>query len=211
MPSGDDILHSVLRHSYDELGNRTQTVLSDGRTLNNLYYGSGHLHQINIDGEVISDIERDAKHREISRTQGALTSQFQYDPVGRLTAQIAKLDPSRTHASLAQQRGAWAGVDDGALTDTGASAGGSAGAATIDRQYRYDLAGNLVTQNDQHFGKTVYQYDAIGRILAANQPNLAETFAFDPAHNLLDPTTVNGGGSGGRVENNQVTLFEDKR
>ena len=194
----------MLRHSYDELGNRTQTVLPDGRTLNNLYYGSGHLHQINIDGEVICDIERDATHREISRTQGALTSQFQYDPVGRLTAQIAKLDPSRVQASLAQQREVWVGAGDAALTSAGA------GSATIARQYQYDLAGNLVGQADQRYGKTVYQYDAIGRILSANQPNLAETFAFDPAHNLLDPAATSSG-SGGRIENNQVTVFEDKR
>ena len=71
--------------------------------------------------------------------------------------------------------------------------------------------GNLIAQNDQRFGKTIYQYDSIGRILAANQPDLAETFAFDPAHNLLDPAAVGGGNGGGRVENNQVTVYEDKR
>ncbi|MEN9864863.1 MAG: hypothetical protein RL748_453 [Pseudomonadota bacterium] len=207
MPSGSDILHSVLRHSYDELGNRTQTILPDGRTLNHLYYGSGHLHQINIDGEVISDIERDNKHREVSRSQGALTSQFQYDPVGRLSAQVAQLDPARAHASLAQQREAWQGAE-GALAG---ATNQNTTPAIIARQYQYDLAGNLIAQNDQRFGKTVYQYDAIGRILGAAQPNLSETFAFDPAHNLLDPASINQGNSGGRVENNQLTVFEDKR
>ena len=33
-------------HQYDPLGNRTQTVLPDGRALNHLFYGSGHLHQV---------------------------------------------------------------------------------------------------------------------------------------------------------------------
>ncbi|AXA90274.1 hypothetical protein DPH57_03260 [Massilia sp. YMA4] len=66
-----------------------QTTLPDGRVLNNLYYGSGHLHQINLDGELVTDIERDRAHRMISRTQGALVSQFQYDPVGRLLSQTA--------------------------------------------------------------------------------------------------------------------------
>nr|WP_052170719.1 RHS repeat-associated core domain-containing protein [Massilia sp. JS1662] len=79
----------VLRHAYDELGNRVQTTLPDGRVLNNLYYGSGHLHQVNLDGEVITDIERDRAHRMIARTQGALVSQFRYDPVGRLLSQTA--------------------------------------------------------------------------------------------------------------------------
>jgi RHS repeat-associated protein len=79
----------VLRHAYDELGNRVQTTLPDGRVLNNLYYGSGHLHQVNLDGDVITDIERDRAHRMIARTQGALVSQFRYDPVGRLLSQTA--------------------------------------------------------------------------------------------------------------------------
>ncbi|OQR26346.1 hypothetical protein BWR59_31680, partial [Pseudomonas sp. Bc-h] len=32
-----------LKHHYDELGNLTQTQVPDGRWLNRLYYGSGHL------------------------------------------------------------------------------------------------------------------------------------------------------------------------
>ncbi|MCX8748674.1 RHS repeat protein, partial [Snodgrassella sp. B3088] len=48
----------TLSHQYDQLGNRIATTLPDGRTLNNLYYGSGHLHQINLDGTTITDIER---------------------------------------------------------------------------------------------------------------------------------------------------------
>jgi RHS repeat-associated protein len=73
----------TLAHRYDELGNRCATTLPDGRTINRLHYGSGHLHQINIDGEVISDFERDDLHREIMRTQGQLTTRFGYDKLGR--------------------------------------------------------------------------------------------------------------------------------
>ena len=80
---------TMLRHEYDELGNRVRMTLPDGRILNNLYYGSGHLHQVNLDGEVITDIERDRAHRMIARTQGTLVSQFRYDPVGRLLSQTA--------------------------------------------------------------------------------------------------------------------------
>jgi hypothetical protein len=60
------------------------TTLPDGRVLNMLVYGSGHVHQFNIDGQVISDIERDALHRETARTQGQLRSLSQYDSMGRL-------------------------------------------------------------------------------------------------------------------------------
>ena len=54
-----------------------------------LYYGSGHLHQLNLDGQLISDIERDDLHREVLRTQGALTSCFGYDALGRKSWQFA--------------------------------------------------------------------------------------------------------------------------
>ncbi|MGN6843715.1 hypothetical protein ACTHUM_19310, partial [Neisseria sp. P0021.S006] len=49
-----------------------------------LYYGSGHLHQISLDGEVVTDIERDKLHREIQRTQGGVSSLCGYDFIGRL-------------------------------------------------------------------------------------------------------------------------------
>jgi RHS repeat-associated protein len=196
---------STLRHAYDALGNRVQTILPDGRALNHLFYGSGHLHQINLDGEVVSDIERDAKHREISRTQGALTSQFGYDAVGRLTAQLARLDPARGRAGLAQQRDARQTADAAVAPVQGTLADND---SPIARQYWYDRIGNPVAIDDQRAGSTVYRYDAIGQILSAVQPRSAETFAFDPAHNLLDPAAVE---AGGRLENNQLTMFEDKR
>ncbi|MCY0911390.1 RHS domain-containing protein [Massilia sp. H27-R4] len=169
---------SELRHEYDELGNRIKTVLPDGRVLNNLFYGSGHLHQINIDGEVITDIERDRLHRATSRTQGALTSQFQYDPVGRLLAQVAG------HLGM-----------------------GASAEPVIARRYEYDESGNLLAVDDKRNGRKTYSYDVIGRIMSAVQPDLAERFAFDPAHNLLDETVA----SAGRVEGNRVRVFEDKR
>ena len=61
-----------------------QTTLSDGRVLNNLV-----LYMASLDGEGIKGIERDQAHRMIARTQGALVSQFRYDPVGRLLSQTA--------------------------------------------------------------------------------------------------------------------------
>ena len=153
-----------LQHAYDELGNRIKTTLPDGRVLNNLFYGSGHLHQINIDGDVITDIERDKLHRMTSRTQGALTSQFQYDPMGRLLSQVAG------HLRV-----------------------GEGSETVIARRYEYDETGNLLAIDDKRNGSKTYSYDVIGRIMSAVQPNLTERFAFDPAHNLLDTTVASAG------------------
>ncbi|WP_256672390.1 hypothetical protein [Pseudomonas sp. ANT_J12] len=47
-----------LQYAYDALGNLEPLTLPDQRQLNHLYYGSGHLHQLNLNGRVISDFER---------------------------------------------------------------------------------------------------------------------------------------------------------
>ncbi|MFS2027507.1 RHS repeat domain-containing protein [Massilia sp. CT11-137] len=89
-----------------------QTTLPDGRILNNLYYGSGHLHQVNLDGEVITDIERDRAHRMVARTQGALVSQFRYDPVGRLLSQTVGEVASTIIARKYDEVGNLVSIDD---------------------------------------------------------------------------------------------------
>ena len=150
---------ATVGYGYDALGNRTQTVLPDGRTVNYLYYGSGHLHQINIDGETVSDIERDQLHQEIQRSQGALTSRYDYDPMGRLKNQTATANGTLLH--------------NGKLNSL---IGGA-----VRRSYRYDKAGNLIQTADQRSGVLDYVYDKIGRIKEAGK----ERFAFDPANNIL--------------------------
>lgn len=83
--------HSVVRHSHDELGNTLQTVLPQGQRLNYLYYGSGHLHHIHLDGHTISDFERDALHQETLRTQGQLRTHKTRDAMGRVLHQVSRL------------------------------------------------------------------------------------------------------------------------
>ena len=131
-----DVTAQITEHRYDVLGNRTQTILPTGEVLNRLYYGSGRLHHINLDGTTLADIERDALHRPVERTIGKLNTQFQLDPLGRLKQQIAqpnghnKADP----------------------------------AVLIGRRSQYDTIGNLVRTDDQTNGSRDYIYDALGRI-----------------------------------------------
>ncbi|MFE1573450.1 RHS repeat-associated core domain-containing protein [Comamonas odontotermitis] len=147
-----------IEHGYDGLGTRVYTVLPDGRRLNFLHYGSGHLHQVNLDGQVLTDIERDKLHRETSRSQGLLQSQYQYDSAGRLIGQRASAAPAAGEART-----------------------------VIERQYRYDRAGQLQGLADKRWGMSAYVYDPLGRITAARHGDASEErFAFDPAHNLLD-------------------------
>ena len=158
-----------IHYHYDFNGNRTTTVLPDGRQLNHLYYGSGHLHQINLDGETISDIERDKLHREIERTQGKLTSRYELDPLGRLKQQITQL------AALSEAKG---------------KAKVTAGQSAVKRSYGYDRTGNLTHSSDQRTGTTHFDYDKLGRITQAGD----ERFVFDPAHNILSDRHLTGEG-----------------
>nr|WP_261765209.1 RHS repeat-associated core domain-containing protein [Neisseria sicca] len=153
----------TVRYHYDFNGNRTATVLPDGRQINYLYYGSGHLHQISLDDEVISDIERDKLHREIYRTQGKLASRYELDPLGRLKRQIATLND----------------LTEGGKGKTKVAAGYNQTA--VKRSYGYDRTGNLTHSTDQRTGTTRFEYDILGRITKAG----SELFAFDPAHNIL--------------------------
>jgi RHS repeat-associated protein len=60
------------------------------------------------------------------------------------------------------------------------------------RNYRYDEGGQLTHINDLNRGDTRYRYDPVGRLLEADVNYAKETFAFDPASNLLDPDAPPG-------------------
>ncbi|AZF40087.1 Rhs-family protein [Pseudomonas sp. R4-39-08] len=172
-----------LRHHYDELGNLIQTHLPDGRCVNRLYYGSGHLHQINIDGQVVSDFERDRLHREVLRTQGQINTRSEYDRGGRLRSR-----QRRNSGQLTLQP------------------------AAMQRTFEYDPADNLIgkldsqpTAQNQH----LFHYDATSRIIASQQAphGQTETFAYDAAANLLNGPQA----TTGLVVHNKLLTYQDKR
>ncbi|WP_338846789.1 DUF6861 domain-containing protein [Massilia sp. W12] len=185
-----------LRHVYDALGNRIQSILPDQRKLNFLYYGSGHLHQINLDGQLISDIERDVLHRSIKRSQGELESHFRYDPAGRLRQQRVQYAGWQGEAGGPNPASAQAGQ---------AGQTGQTGAPVIARDYHYDALGNLQRLYDLRSGQSDYVYDVLGRITGASLPGLQERFAFDPAHNLLPAQEAPP------VQDNRLQRYGDKR
>ncbi|WP_268797171.1 RHS repeat-associated core domain-containing protein [Pseudomonas huanghezhanensis] len=173
----------TLQHRYDELGNLSQTRLPDGRWLNRLHYGSGHLHQINLDSEVISDFERDQLHREVLRTQGQVSTSSQYDRSGRLRSRARRV-----------------------------VAGQYRSPAEGSREYEYDLADNLIgrlDKNSQNERRTLLHYDGTARIMASqeNPGGQHEMFAYDAAANLLEGSPS----SAGPVQHNRLMVYEDKR
>ncbi len=56
-----------------------------------------------------------------------------------------------------------------------------------ERRYRYDAVGQLEHIEDSRKGLINYRYDPVGRLIAAIGPLGTETFAFDPASNIIDP------------------------
>jgi len=179
----------VFTHSYDELGNRTETQLPDGRRLKRLYYGSGHLQQINLEDEhgqqrVLAEFERDSLHREVSRTQGSLTQRTEYDAAGRVTARLVR---------MARQQGT----------------------PLLERRYTWDLRGFLTRRDhrtqdadallspEARSGSVYYRYDCAGQILSAQQPFTVWQYC-DLAGNLMregDP----------EIRDNQVMQYRGYR
>ncbi len=172
-----------VQYQYDPQGNLTRTRTPDGRWINRLYYGSGHLHQVNLDGQVVCDFERDRLHRETLRVQGNLATQRQYDRAGRLRALLRRpaAQPSQLPAP-SQQR------------------------------YQFDAADLLAMREVQHPGMgylQAFQHDGSGQVLGRQDSpsGQREAFRYDPAGNLLDPASAGTG----LVRHNRLLTFEDKR
>ncbi len=172
---------AVWQHRYNELNQRIGTTRPDGHALEWLTYGSGHVHGLLLDGEEVVGFERDALHREIHRTQANGIEQAQrYDPMGRLLAQQV------VHRSHAHQGAAEMGRGVFQL-GPGVQLGQ---AAAVLRRYGYDKAGQLERIEGNRRGRLAYVYDPVGRLLSAlgGYGGERETFAFDPAGNILAVT-----------------------
>ena len=164
-----------LAYEYDPLSNLTTLTLPTGQHLNHLYYGSGHLHQLNLDGQLITDMERDDLHREVHRTQGALTSCFGYDAMGRKAWQYATTLPaeklSKVQAPLIQPE---------LYVEHAYN--------PIHRRYHYDPAGELTRTLDKLRGEIKYEYEPNGQLHSRDTGRLvdSEEFRYDPAANRLN-------------------------
>ncbi|WP_373365864.1 RHS repeat domain-containing protein [Pseudomonas syringae] len=140
--------------------------------------GSGHLHQLNLDGQLISDMERDDLHREVYRTQGKLTSCFGYDSMGRKAWQYATTLPAEKLSQIQNPLIKPERYVEHAYNP-------------IHRRYEYDPAGELSRTLDKLRGETQYEYEANGQLLARNTGRVVdgEEFRYDAAANRLNFNT----------------------
>ncbi|ALI01331.1 hypothetical protein AO353_09720 [Pseudomonas fluorescens] len=163
-----------LHHHYDELGNLIQTQLPDGRWLNRLYYGSGHLHQINLDGQVISDFERDRLHREV----------LHYDATGRIIA--SQDSPHGQRETFAYD--AAANLLDGPQPGVGLVVHNKL-LTYQDKRYRYDAFGRLIEKRSAKRGLQRFGYDAESRLIEVRNKNGSVVrMTYDPLGRRIEKT-----------------------
>ncbi len=134
---------------------------------------------MNLDGQLISDMERDDLHREVYRTQGKLTSCFGYDPMGRKSWQFASTLPADKLSGVLGSESPQLLVEHAYNP--------------IHRRYQYDPAGELVRTLDKLRGeiKYEYEYEANGQLHSRDTGKLvdSEEFRYDAAANRLNFNT----------------------
>ena len=199
----------LLQYNYDELGNLETLTLPDQRQLNHLYYGSGHLHQINLGGRVISDFERDSLHEEVLRTQGALHTRTRYDRNGRLSQKALHYQQvAREVLPLLQKDYQYDASDNlvaEILTQTQRPGGNRPTTAANDDS----LIGrfhDLTTTGKSYQGSAQYGYNPIEQIQSVHRGQSIESLNYDAAGNLFDGYRVNG-----LIKHNRVHVYQDKR
>ncbi|QCY13041.1 RHS repeat protein [Pseudomonas sp. MPC6] len=185
----------ALSYDYDPLSNLTTLTLPTGQHLNHLYYGSGHLHQLNLDGQLISDMERDDLHREVLRTQGTLTSCFGYDAMGRKAWQFASTLPAEKLSQILNP-----GIQPELLVEHGYN--------PIHRRHQYDPAGELTRTLDKLRGEIKYDYEANGQLRSRDTGKLvdSEEFRYDAAANRLNFNTSQFD----HVKDNRIKQWRDQ-
>ncbi|MDP7775247.1 RHS repeat-associated core domain-containing protein [Acinetobacter nosocomialis] len=173
-------LTAVLHYEYDELGNLIKTIRPDGHTLNHLVYGSGHIYAIGLNNQEVASFQRDDLHREITRLlANGLMQTKQYNDVGLLSSQF--IQPEQETQDYLQYQ--------------------------AHRKYHYDKNYLLSQVEDSRLGKLNYQYDSIGRLIAAQSLHKTESFNFDPAGNLIDSESVL---RPAQIKNNLIKSYKGK-
>ena len=199
----------LLQYDYDELGNLQSLTLPDQRQLNHLYYGSGHLHQINLGGRVISDFERDSLHEEVLRTQGALHTRTRYDRNGRLSQKALHYHQAAREVLPLLQKDYQYDASDNLvaeiLTQTQRPGSNRPTMAANDDS----LIGRFQNQSStgkSYQGSARYGYNPVEQIQSVHRGPSVESLNYDAAGNLFDGYRVKG-----LIKHNRVHVYQDKR
>ncbi|APG20394.1 type IV secretion protein Rhs [Kosakonia radicincitans] len=161
---GEENHSGVYLHQYDALSNLSATTFPDGRQLQYLRYGTGHLleMQLAVGGNTlpVASYQRDKLHRETRRTTGAVELETHYDIAGRIS--------QRRCVDNVRQR------------------------LVFERRYQWDRADQIIRQMytdgapstpADKYRQSLWGYDAAGRMTQSIQPSGEERFWYDAADN----------------------------
>ncbi|APR87928.1 Rhs-family protein [Minicystis rosea] len=147
----------TLRHELDARGRHTARVLPNGETTRYQYDVMGALIAVEHCGQRV-EIERDVLGRETKRrVNGSVEIESQYDAMDRLLEQRAT-----------------------ATTPAGAAVHD----VLVQRSWRYDRAGRVLSIGDKRWGRTLYDYDDAGQLIQARRGAHREVFDYDPTGSL---------------------------
>lgn len=90
------------RFDHTSSGFLKSLELPDNQHIHYQYDGFGRLLNAALDNQELTDIQRDDLGNEIQRRQGALATQFDYDPMGRLVNQFAS-DSQNEHRPISRR------------------------------------------------------------------------------------------------------------
>ncbi|MCU1785546.1 RHS domain-containing protein, partial [Pseudomonas sp. 13B_2.1_Bac1] len=198
-----------VKYAYDELGNLETLTLPDQRQLNHLYYGSGHLHQINLGGRVISDFERDSLHEEVLRTQGTLHTRTRYDRNGRFSQKALHYQQVAREVLPLLQKDYQYDASDNLVAEILTQTQRTSGNRPTTVANEDSLIGrfhNQTTTGKSYQGSARYGYNPVEQIQSVHRGPSIESLNYDAAGNLFDGYRVNG-----LIKHNRVHVYQDKR
>ena len=174
-----------LTHRYDALGRRVESTLPDAQTLRFYYDEHGY-----DEAGALSRIT----------CNGDVVAEIERDALGRTTRTRQGALDTHYDYDLSQRL---------KRQHTHRSTDLTSAHPLVDRRYRYDATGNL-THIETLKGVTHFSYDPLERITAVIGAT-PETFAFDPAGNLLDAQNAQNAASGGYVKGNRLVMHGDAK
>ena len=182
-----------VEQTLDKLGHEIECTLPRQHVVRTLRYGSGHVHQIAVNQQIVSDFERDALHRATTRSQGTLHQRTGYDLLGRKLWQSSDSNnpapPPYDSAPVDTQSVA------AILHTPYRSQWQAARTRRLWRTWQYQPEGQLAQQDDSLRQLQEYQHDANGQMrLRSSHPAKAwprhEAYRYDAAGNVLAPDSA---------------------